>query len=277
MKGGVTERGLGIKPKPPVALDPSAPIGHVEILRSLPAEDIKAIRKAQESLDGRLRDEQLIENLRGQDFSGYLYEMFEAELMRYAISVLRAWMYTGYVFAKLAARGFALNPTEAELRELATDSEERGKVATMTAVVALAHFRTKALREGGWQVEGGASITTYFMGACLFDFRNEFRRWRVERLRHARAMAQENAELTLELRRVADPIALALANARVREDLEQLDDRKRCVVALHLDGYTHAEIADLLDLTSARAVEGILHRWRKNQQKRLREEGRGDE
>ena len=270
------QRGLGLKPKPPVALDPSAPIGHAEVLNSLPADDVKAIRKAQQSLDGRLRDKQLIGKLREQDFSGCLYEMFEAELMRYAISVLRAWMYSGYIFGKLAKRGFALNPTEAELRELATDSEERGKVATMTAVVALAHFRTKALREGGWRAEGGASITTYFMGACLFDFRNEFRRWRVERLRHARAVAQENAELVLELRRVADPVALALANARVREDLEQLDDHKRRVVALHLDGYTHAEIAELLDLTSARAVEGILHRWRKKRQKDLREEGRGD-
>jgi hypothetical protein len=59
--------------------------------------------------------------------------MFEAESVRYAIFVLRAWMYSGHVCTLLARRGFALHPTEAELRELADDSDVRQDLATNAA------------------------------------------------------------------------------------------------------------------------------------------------
>jgi hypothetical protein len=61
----------------------------------------------------------------------------------------------------------------------------------MAVPCALAGFRQNALIESGWTCEGGASITTYFMGACLYDFPNEFRRyWASEQL-HRQALRRQ--------------------------------------------------------------------------------------
>ncbi len=55
-----------------------------------------------------------------------------------------------------------------------------------------------------------------------------------------------------------DPAVIAIGNVRVSDDLNGLDDRTAAVVALTIDGYSQDEIAEMLDLPSVRAVEGIL-------------------
>jgi hypothetical protein len=41
------------------------------------------------------------------------------------MSVLRAWMHSGYVFQLAAGRGFALHPNDRELDQLHRDSDVR--------------------------------------------------------------------------------------------------------------------------------------------------------
>ncbi|MET8038382.1 hypothetical protein [Streptomyces sp. NPDC005345] len=49
----------------------------------------------------------------------------------------------------------------------------------------------------------------------------------------------------------------------VLDELEAIKDpRAQAVVALTLDGYSHDEIRELVDVTTVRAVEGLLYRWR---------------
>jgi len=250
------------------APDLAAPVGHQEVLDSLAAGQAGAARRAQDNLERRLRDEELVRRLSTQDFTGRLYEFFEAELARYAVSVLRAWMHSGYVFRLLAQRRVELHPTEAELRELHDDAETRQDLAAMTVAVALSKFRVNALRDGGWRVEGGANLTTYFMGACLFDFPNQFRKHRAYLQRHARAVAMEARVFDAGERRGADPADLALGEMHVRDALKRAPNgRTRAAVALTVDGYSQEEIAELTQSGSARAVEGIMYRWR------LREKG----
>lgn len=215
-----------------------------------------------EDLDRRRYDQKLVRLLAQDGFQGPRYERFEEKLARYGISVLRAWMHSGYIFQLVAERGLGLHPHERELEELGSNSDLREELATMTVACALVRFRQRALVEGGWTSEGGASITTYFMGACVFEFPNEFRKHRLSEQRHRRALQrqQEVYESPVSPGSAADEV---LGPQHVRDALKEISDpRTRAALALALDGYTHEEIQELLEATSIRAVEGLLYRWR---------------
>ena len=79
------------------------------------------------------------------NFHGPRYDLFVDELVRYAISVLRGWMRSGFIFQLVADRGFGLHPHELDLKELACDSDLRDQLATMTVARALPRFRQHAL------------------------------------------------------------------------------------------------------------------------------------
>lgn len=128
-----------------------------------------------------MADQRILQLPAEEGFQSTRYEAFENDLARYAVSVLRAWMYAGYIFSMAVGRGFGLNPHQLDLERLTSDSDLREELGTITVALAMPRFRRRAFLEGGWTFQGGAGITTYFMGACLYDFPNEFRRHRIPR------------------------------------------------------------------------------------------------
>jgi hypothetical protein len=229
------------------------------------AADAEDARRLEESLQRRAADQELRDELAREDFSGRLYRRFEEELARYGTAVLRAWMHSGYVFKLAASRGFALYPSDAELEELHREHEARDELANMTVAVALPRFREQALIRGGWTYEGGASLPTYFMGACLYIFPNEFRRCRVQKEKWRRQDQREPGVLIPEADPSSDPAVQAIGNIHVAERLAATDERARAIVALTIDGYGQEEIAEIAEIVgkrSVRAVEGVLYRWR---------------
>ncbi|MEW1583459.1 hypothetical protein ACFCXC_35530 [Streptomyces microflavus] len=244
-------------------------------LRAMDSSHTKTARRLQASIDRRLADGHIVTMLRQDGFEGPRYDRFVEELVRYGISVLRGWMHSGYIFKLVAQRGFGLSPHELDLEDLATDSDLREELASMTVARALPRFRQQALVDSGWNTEGGASITTYFMGACVYDFPNEFRRHRAAEARHHRALRREKE---LYQPRVST-VSLAqeiVGNIGVLDELQEIDDpRVQAVVALTLDGYSQEEIRELVDITTIRAVEGLLYRWR-TKAKRKRKGDRDD-
>ncbi|SOE12137.1 DNA-directed RNA polymerase specialized sigma subunit, sigma24 family [Streptomyces sp. 2323.1] len=225
----------------------------------------------QATIDQHMADARLVNVLAEDGFAGPRYERFEEELARYGISVMRGWMYSGFVFKLVASRGFNLLPHDVELEQLARDSDLREELAMMTVARALRRFRERALVGGGWKPAGGASITTYFMGACAYEFPNEFRRHRKEEERWRRGTEQEaTGEPVPSVQSVAEEV---LGNLRVLEDINGIENpRARAVVALTIDGYTQEEIRQMLDAPTVRAVEAVLHRWRAKAKREL--EGR---
>ncbi|MEO3848916.1 hypothetical protein ABGB09_14920 [Streptomyces sp. B8F3] len=216
----------------------------------------------QECIDRRTGDQRILAVLAKDGFQGPQYDRFVNELVRYGVSVLRGWMHSGFIFRLVADRGFSLHPHEQALAELASDSDLREELATMTVARALPRFRQRAFVEGGWSIEGGASITTYFMGACVYEFPNEYRRYRAGEERQRRAVQEEQVFYGDPAcpTSVADDVLGELA---VREHLNGLDDpRTQAAVALTIDGYSQEEIRQLLDAASVRAIEGMLYRWR---------------
>lgn len=223
--------------------------------------------------DHRRADRDLVEVLAGCGFAGPLFERFAEELARYGISVLCGWMYSGHVFRLAAGRGFALRPTDYELEELHRDRDLRQDLADMVVAVALRRFREDALVGGGWRADGGASLTTYFLGTCLSAFPNEFRRYRAQRRRWQVEDALDPAIAGSESLAEADPAELIAEVLGVRDELRQADPRTRAIVALRMDGYHQEEIAEILGEKSARAIEGVLYRWRVRESRRRREGG----
>jgi DNA-directed RNA polymerase specialized sigma24 family protein len=212
-------------------------------------------------------DRKLVEVLAADGFAGPGFDRFRDELARYAVSVLSGWMYSGYVFQLAAGRGLVLRPTAAELDELHREPSLRQELAVMVVAVALRAFREHALVGGGWRADGGASLTTYFLGACLTVFPNEFRKYRSQRQRW---QAQDDSGQKAAGSRAAatgDPADLVAGTMRVRADLARMDPRTRAIVALQMDGYRQEEIAEMLGEASVRAVEGVLYRLRVKQAK----------
>jgi DNA-directed RNA polymerase specialized sigma24 family protein len=250
-----------------------APVPVLDVLRGVGSPFAAEAQKLGESLGRRAADKELLTELAQGHFAGPRYQRFQDELAKYGMSVLRGWMYTGYIFQLTAGRGFVLNPTDRELEELHRDSDAREELALMTVAVALPRFRERALIGGGWQYEGGASVATYFMGSCLYVFPNEFRKRRVQQVKwqwQDRGDPGITAPRTDDL---ADPSVVALGDMYVGDVLGRADARTAAIVALTIDGYTQEEIAEMLGETSIRAIEGVLYRWRTREQRRMREVG----
>lgn len=259
----------GVQPEEGAGSRLGAPVPLSEVLRGVAPESVDETRRMQENLERRAADQELRDELASSGFGGRHYEKFEDQLARYGMSVLRGWMYSGYVFQLAAGRGFALHPGDRELEELHRDSDIREELATMTVAVALPRFREYALVRGGWRYEGGASLPTYFMGCCLYVFPNEFRKRRVQVKRWQLQDRGDPAVTVPRADHIADPGVLAVGNMRVCDDLGRADPRTRAIVALTLDGYAQEEIAEMLGEQSVRAVEGVLYRWRIKEQGRL--------
>ena len=242
-----------------------APIPLDAILGDIRQDVSRDARQRQEALQRRLADRDLLDRLAAEQFAGRAYDQFENELAAYGLSVLQAWMYSGYVFKLASKRGFSLAPSDRELETLQRDSNLREELANMTVGTAIPRFRDRALVGGGWTLAGGASVPTYFMGSCLYVFPNEFRRSRVYAQRYDRALLGETRRLDLPQSRVTDAGTIATGNIRVDEALKAATGKERIILELTWQGYQQTEIAEVLGLTSARAVEGIIHRWRAKQ------------
>ncbi|MHA6631895.1 RNA polymerase sigma factor [Pseudonocardia sichuanensis] len=227
-------------------------------LSSVEADDEEAERPA-ESLERRQADLELRNDLALAGFDGPEWRRFAEELARYGRAVMKAWCYSGEIFNQCRKKNCYPGPSP----EHWTDDDRDG-LADDVVTAAIIAFRDRALIGRGWDWRAGASLKTYFIGACVYQFPNAFRRWRTE------------DQTWNQLRRL-DPSADELLHQRHRDDTEDLalihlesstafdaipDDRTKIAMLLHSQGYTYPEIADLLD-TSVKAVDGLLIRHRK--------------
>jgi DNA-directed RNA polymerase specialized sigma24 family protein len=243
-----------------------------------------AARRAAESLSRRSRDLEMVNALALAQFEGPAFEVFAGELAAYGYPVILAWLRRGTIWRHCAERGRPLYPTDAERETLEGQFDERLELALETVAEGLKFFRERVLLTGRWSFEGGATITTYFIGACLLAFPNVFRRWHAAGRRWNLAM--NAAVLTSpEGRTVADlpgtgpvsasdivagrgsspcsdPADVAGARSAVLGELRSMPPGTRDAAALVIDGRSFAETAAAMGTTD-RAVEGRLYRYRK--------------
>jgi DNA-directed RNA polymerase specialized sigma24 family protein len=206
----------------------------------------------------RLRADAALRDLLEQsDFSGKAYAMFEEELARYGLQVMRGWLRGGFIFAQCGKAGVPL-----ERRPIPDDDHE--DLAQEVVAAALPVFRQKALREGGWRPDGGASLKTYFTRSLCYQFATVWKK----RLRNKDPAAVPGQLVDGPQPEVASPDPGPAETFLIRDEIrrglaEMPDERTRTAVVLAEDGYQHEEIAELLGPdVSPRAVEGLLRRHR---------------
>ncbi|MUL69608.1 MULTISPECIES: sigma factor-like helix-turn-helix DNA-binding protein [unclassified Mycolicibacterium] len=260
-------------------------VSDAEVLEHSPAQARAEVERLAEQVRRHAVDRQLFELVRADGFCGRRWRRLSDDLVRYGWAVLDAWLRTGYIFAKVESIGRPLKHDGSETLELAVDRDLREELCAETVARALSNFRAAAVAGVGWNPDGGASLTTFFVGACVQAFNNEFRRWS----RHERKWGHNRAVDPQELLKRGDALAEVQRGphmfpepARMAADGDHFDrvfaeltDVERAIVQLTDDGFSQDEIGEALDMTP-RAVEGRLYRLRQKDI-RSRVKGNGDD
>jgi len=226
----------------------------------------------------RLRnDTALYDELAAQGFTGWKYDMFRGELAAYALPVIRSWIRRGLIFAYCKQRGRPVTATELDRRDLAEDYDERVGLAHETVAAALNLFHDEALVGGGWSAKRGASLTTYFVGACVGEFAGIYRKWHTARRRWRGAMGIDGggepvlAHLVLHPTTGEDPAEQVTSREAVRAMLRRMPDPVEEVLSRVVwEEKSHAEIADALGTTEG-AIGAHLYRYRTELRRRRNE------
>ncbi|MGH3166029.1 MAG: hypothetical protein ACRDN0_09065, partial [Trebonia sp.] len=209
-----------------------------------------------------LADQVLIGELAAADFSGVAFDIAITELASYGIAVLMAAMRTGTVIGQCARKGRPLADSEA-VRSMSRD--DRLEVAAETIARALRLF-IGALKDGRWDHRKGATLRTYFIGACLLQLPNVFSTWVGEQRRwgHLELIEPGDEDAAGHPDARSDPTAAAVIRseltAAMLADITDPLTRKAAERVMH--GYSYAEAGEAAGL-SATAVEGRLYRLRK--------------
>jgi len=263
----------------PTAFAPETEESVAALEASLCKDDYESTqqRAMAENLARREADRELISALARVGFTGPTQEMFEAELAAYTYPVMMAWTRTGEIIKRCKQKGRPLGICDTDA---GWSRDDRCELSTETVARALVFFRKKVLLAGVWDHTRGATIKTYFVGACLFQFPNVYQRWNTERRswQDRCAVVVDDPEDPAGLRRLGSDDNTeehAIARHQLQQVMTELKDSYpdlRQVVQLQLLGYTCAQAAAHLGL-SARAIEGQWYRFRK-QSRSNDEEGR---
>jgi DNA-directed RNA polymerase specialized sigma24 family protein len=214
----------------------------------------------------RLADRDLVDQLAATGFTGPVFEVTVNEFAAYGVATLMAWMRTGEITRKCLSRGRPLPGAE---RVTATWSrDDRLEIAVETTARALRYFVDEVLKPARWNYRRGATLRTYFVGACLLQFPNVYEVWVNEQKRWGAVdLVEPGTEETAGQGRGdvawADPTAGDVIHRQhVREMLEGIrDPQSRKAAQMVMLGYEHAEAGAELGLTAA-AVGARLYRLR---------------
>jgi DNA-directed RNA polymerase specialized sigma24 family protein len=259
---------------PAYGTGPSRHAGNVEPdaeqRRAQPATEVESFTR-----ERRDADKALVDYLAKQNFAGQDYNYFVQRLAEYGFSTILSWLNSGRIFREVKKRGYSVS----EFYSMTT--EDRRDIASDTVMAAAPLFRHKALEGGSWNPDGGASLASYYIGACVYVFPNVYRKWARQRAKLENIIPSESlshpAVQPAGLRdsyekysvtSVEDAVTSAV---RVEEILAGLPFRYSEVLRLLSLGHTQADIAKRLDLTR-KAVENIAMRARRLVRDRLERE-----
>jgi hypothetical protein len=185
---------------------------------------------------------------------------------------MMAWTRTGEIVKKSARSG---RPVIIPSGGLGWSREDRSELSSETVARAVDFFREKVLRAGAWDHTRGATIKTYFVGACLFQFPNVYQLWQSERRRWGSLpiVSIDDPDIPGLLYQVPgadDTEYRVIARHQLQQVMAELGDKYpdlHQVVEMWLDGYTDSQAAGLLGVTP-RTIEGQWHRFRRGYRRR---------
>ncbi len=222
-------------------------------------------RAASRHLDRLLGDSDLLLRLQLSGFADDQWEPVAQEFARYGLGVMEPWIASGRVFAKVRERtGYRIAAPPDGI-----DDDGANELAVDTVVRSLRSFLDNVLKQGKWDPARGASLKTFFIGQCLLQFPNVYKRWTRERARWNPIVLEGDQDVLDRRAGTSEPADRPLlSRAGAAQALDTLTtDNARRAFALQDMGYTLDEIARELGLPDAKAVENLLGHQRRRAQR----------
>ncbi|MFG2010785.1 RNA polymerase sigma factor [Micromonospora sp. NPDC048868] len=199
--------------------------------------------------DAREGDRLLVARLAKNNFAGPEYDLVAERLVIAGHRYCRSWIKSGKMSRKCREVGRPVG-----VLPEGVDRQDVDDLATDTAVEGAALFRRVALIGGRWRPDGGASLLTYYIGACIQVYPGIYRKWHREyRRRHPVEVREELPEAGHG--GVEDYIVLTAALTA------ELDEATWVALKMRAEGASYADIAEMLGRTP-KAVENLLRRGR---------------
>lgn len=223
--------------------------------------------------DRRGADTRLREALLAEECDGREWRSFREQLAAYGYSVVLGWLRSRRMFTECARRGIQLRRPPG-----VWDEDDLQSLTNDTVANAIEPFRVKALLGGGWDPRGGASLASYFVTGCVFEFGNVYKAWLRgfdERTRLALTTFPVD-QLPDMASTSPDPGEIVATRSEVDRVLAAIkDDTTRRAVILREAGYSVNEVADWLGTTPG-TVRGALQRVRRGRDRFELEGGEDD-
>ncbi|MGW3038157.1 hypothetical protein ACWDCB_44110 [Streptomyces sp. NPDC001178] len=226
------------------------------------------------------RDRELYAELLRLDFSGPRFGMWVGQMRTYAVRVLTGWLRSGEITEQCARRRIRITIHSVELEIFARNAEVRSTLAIEAVMAAGPEFTERALRGDDWDPDKGACIFTYFVGACLFAFRDVFKKWSRDRLRRINVLTMEltdtepeDGQLFLWHSAFGDPARRSADRDTIRRILAEATPEAAAICLLKYEepDLTYKQIGERLGGMTSRAVEGQLQRLRGTAHRMARE------
>lgn len=221
------------------------------------------------------RDAQRVAELRARGFVGPEYDVFVNDLCRETLKQLKGMLRTGALpqlsRRMFQRRGIEVFVSDQDQEVLRTSLEDRDELAVNILLAALRGFRRNGLVKGRWNpqhagVRGPGCLQTYFIGLCALEFRQQYIAWHKKRQQRFKIIAElldpEEFLRTLAASEYLSDSEALEGEGQILKLLDRSPEQTKAVMALLVKGYTHSEIADMLQ-TTYRAVEGHIYRFRR--------------
>ena len=179
--------------------------------------------------------------------SGYadrIWNPIAEEFARYGVSVMKSWIGKRTIFGQVKARtGFQLRSCPDDWLQSVHVAED---LAGLTVVLALQYFKEQVLKANKWDPARGASLRTFFIGQCLYQFPNVYKTW-LHNEQELHALQQVVADDDLHylaggIGNIEEPVITHDSAVTALGTLTTAKAQR--AFAMKALGYSHAEIAD---------------------------------
>ncbi|MEV7174058.1 hypothetical protein AB0O18_30710 [Streptomyces sp. NPDC093224] len=231
-----------------------------------PAERRTAARPPKRGNPEKLAaDRALYARLRQRDFTGWEMDLLREDLWLYGWKCLSAWTKDGTIIEKCGERDIVVPNRWFEVETLRRRSDLRDEVVHTAVESAVRTFTEGYLRSGRWNPNRGATMRTFFLGTCMYAFRDAFRHWSGSYRRNLFSAAHPlvQAELySLNGHGFGAYEDTTVFQETIRRIMENAGPEVRAICGCIWETkMTHKEIGDELGISS-RAVEGHMRRLR---------------
>ncbi|WP_186763086.1 RNA polymerase sigma factor [Lentzea tibetensis] len=200
-------------------------------------------------------DAVFVQHFRERGLAEPAWQVYRDQLLGYGLTIVTRLVESGAMFARCRRRGMSLH-------QQPIGPDETDDLASEVLWAGYELFVNEGLLGGRWSAERGQPLNEYFVNACVLSFPNIYRRWQHSRRGWGEVQLLGVWSQVEQVAATATPEDTVLARAVVSAVFQELGANAHALLILAEQGYSHAEIAEIMRLTP-RAVEARIRRARK--------------